>query len=272
MEKFHVGRFRSTLVKLSEMVGKTMFKSIKAKLWYSIYKSRLHCLVTFHTRFRRWKHFLKGGSIRVLEVGGGGGPWTFELLEKGNYVVEVDVSEDSLKRLKNKLIRFNWDSDMIKLIHSDMKEYCDDGLYDEIVLFEVLEHIIDDKAVMEKLCRMLNPGGLLLVSAPSHDYELFYGERTSEVEDGAHVRKGYSFEDFEALMPNRCEIICRDSCNDYLIQRMEGLRRRLFDLFPNRWFNLMMVLMQRPFAYMDGLFFKNRSNLTNFVIIEKKLE
>lgn len=249
-----------------------MFKSVKAKLWYAIYKSRLHCSVTFHTRFRRWKHFLKEGSIRVLEVGSGGGPWTFELLEKRNHVVEVDVDKDNLKRLKNKLTRFSCDSDVIKLIHSDIKEYSDDGLYDEIVLFEVLEHIIDDKTVMEKLCGMLTPGGLLLVSTPSHDYELFHGERLSEVEDGAHVRKGYSFEDFEVLIPNGCEIIYRDSCNDYLIQRIEGLRRRLFDLFPNRWFNLMIVIMQRPFAYMDGLFFKGKANFTNFVIIRKKTE
>ena len=250
--------------------GAGFFKSIKAKLCYFIYRSRLHCEVGFHTRFRRWKRFLGEGPIRVLEVGGGGGPWTFELLDKGNHVVEVDVDANALKRLQDKMALFESDVDRVEIIHSHIGEYDDSTLFDEIVLFEVLEHVSDDRALMEKACKMLTPGGTMLVSTPSHNHEPFYGETISEVEDGGHVRKGYSFEDYAALITDDCEITFRDSCTDYLLQKIIALRRRLCGMFPNQWFRLMMFQLERPFAYIDGLLFKGKPDLTNFVIIEKR--
>lgn len=249
-----------------------MSKSIKAKLLHFTYMSHLHCEVGSHTRFRRWKRFLREGPIRVLEVGGGGGPWTFELLEKGNHVVEVDVDANALKRLQNKLMLFESDVDRVEIIHSHIKDYDESRLFDEIVLFEVLEHISDDRAVMEKLCKMLKPEGIMLVSTPSHNYEPFYGERVSEAEDGGHVRKGYSFEDYATLVTDDCEIIYRDSCTDYLLQSIMGLRRRLCDIFSSKWFWLIMLQLERPFAYIDGLFSKDKPDLTNLVIIKKFFE
>jgi trans-aconitate methyltransferase len=50
---------------------------------------------------------------------------------------------------------------------ADFETFKADRKFDFIVLFEVLEHIEDDSAVLEKISGLLNDGGFLLCSVPA---------------------------------------------------------------------------------------------------------
>jgi SAM-dependent methyltransferase len=67
--------------------------------------------------------------------------------------------------------------------------------FDVVTCTEVIEHIIDDSKLMANLAALLRPGGQLLLTAPSSDYiPMDVGDAGpfEAIEDGRHVRKGYS--------------------------------------------------------------------------------
>ncbi|MDQ4039103.1 MAG: class I SAM-dependent methyltransferase [Actinomycetota bacterium] len=78
--------------------------------------------------------------------------------------------------------------------------------FDLITAFDVLEHIVDDKAAVGELVRALEPGGHLLVHVP-RDRWLTRSGRVHAVPDAdawrinaGHVRQGYSPERMRALL------------------------------------------------------------------------
>jgi SAM-dependent methyltransferase len=67
--------------------------------------------------------------------------------------------------------------------------------FDIATCFETIEHILDDAKVMQSLAGVLRHGGRLVLTTPSYDYvPMDAGDAGpfSEVEDGRHVRKGYT--------------------------------------------------------------------------------
>lgn len=74
-----------------------------------------------------------------------------------------------------------------------------DGAFDAVTLFDVLEHVDDDRAAAAEAVRVARPGGVILVSTPNADWRYpFHGfmrrfcphERVLMAEWG-HVRRGY---------------------------------------------------------------------------------
>jgi SAM-dependent methyltransferase len=75
---------------------------------------------------------------------------------------------------------------------------------------EVIEHIPNHKRAVQELARVLKPGGLLLASVP----------QSPAPWDPAHVRQGYTFAEFEALLEGEgFRIIARRDCF-YLMTRV----------------------------------------------------
>ncbi len=65
--------------------------------------------------------------------------------------------------------------------------------FDLILCSEVLEHIDDDASALDELCRVLAPGGWLLISVPT----------PPAVYDPNHVREGYSAFDLTGMLRDR---------------------------------------------------------------------
>jgi SAM-dependent methyltransferase len=69
------------------------------------------------------------------------------------------------------------------------------GVFDVAVCSENIEHIIGDRKLFIDMYACLKPGGRLLLATPNFLYHpMARGERGPfrEIEDGAHVRRGYS--------------------------------------------------------------------------------
>jgi SAM-dependent methyltransferase len=76
------------------------------------------------------------------------------------------------------------------------------GKFDVILLFEVLEHVVDDEKLLREAVKCLKPGGRLLFTAPNFDMVPIDPEHAGpfpEVENGHHVRRGYRPEDLHRL-------------------------------------------------------------------------
>jgi 2-polyprenyl-3-methyl-5-hydroxy-6-metoxy-1,4-benzoquinol methylase len=67
--------------------------------------------------------------------------------------------------------------------------------FDVVVCLENIEHVLDDRKLMHDIADCIKPGGRLLLSSPNLRYrEISAGDLGpfSKVENGQHVRRGYS--------------------------------------------------------------------------------
>ncbi|WP_169978815.1 class I SAM-dependent methyltransferase [Tautonia rosea] len=75
------------------------------------------------------------------------------------------------------------------------------GSFDQVLLFDVIEHIRDDRAAMRQIRTLLNDDGLVYLTTPDRDYQANADHlRVTRTEDGWHVRNGYTLEQLERLM------------------------------------------------------------------------
>jgi SAM-dependent methyltransferase len=108
----------------------------------------------------------------------------------------------------------------------DLKEH-----FDVATCFEAIEHIIDDAGVMRSLASILRPGGRLVLTTPSQGYiPMDAGDSGpfSEVEDGRHVRKGYTPERLKYLTEQAgLEVAEIGFCSGWSSQKATALLRSL---------------------------------------------
>lgn len=215
-----------------------------------IYRLNLHFDLILVSRWK-WRKYFAHDSL-VLEIGPGGGPWTLELLKRNNRVTVADVDMASLLRLKNKLELFPLKRDQAHMVNCHAKNFSSQKKYDQIIIFEVLEHIMDDERALVNLVRHLAPGGEVLISTPSRDHRPIAGECVSPREDGRHVRKGYSFEDF-ANMLSRCgmKIIKKDTAARWFTRRLTAASNAVYRLTKNQTLTLFFRIVSRPLAKLD---------------------
>lgn len=140
-------------------------------------------------------------TANALDAGCGMGGLTLLLATRAQAVVGVSANKSDIAVATSRAQRFGFRN--VKFIVYDLRDLAQGegflGLFDTIILFEVIEHILDDKSLVKALHSHLHPGGRLLITSPHLGTKLFPGERISKVEDGGHVRWGYSTDDIAKL-------------------------------------------------------------------------
>jgi SAM-dependent methyltransferase len=110
------------------------------------------------------------------------------------------------------------------------------GTFDVALCLENVEHILDDKKLIENIARCLKPGGRLLLTTPYFHYRPITPADMgpfSVVEDGGHVRRGYS----QAMLEELCAyagLVVEDVsfCGGFLSQKITYLMRALSRFHP----------------------------------------
>jgi SAM-dependent methyltransferase len=77
--------------------------------------------------------------------------------------------------------------------------------FDVAICFENIEHILDDRKLVHDIAGCLKPGGQLLLTTPSYYYRAVAADGLgpfSRVEDGGHVRRGYT----AAMLKELCAV------------------------------------------------------------------
>ena len=121
----------------------------------------MHCI----TELPAWERLLKRivwkqlGSIQnkdILDFGSGEGI-TANYFAQNNHVVAVEPSES--------MLRNRWSDHPYRQICADVNCLTEfsDNTFDVVICHNVLEYIDDKEKVVNELCRVLKPGGLLSV-------------------------------------------------------------------------------------------------------------
>lgn len=129
--------------------------------------------------------FPVGAANRVLDLGCGDGRHSLAAARNGGRVIALDRDELTLKALATKLT-----GPVLPALADGTQLPLNDNAVDRIVLTEVLEHLPDDRAVLQEAARVLEPGGLIAVSVPRWLPEQvcwLLSKRYHQVE-GGHVR------------------------------------------------------------------------------------
>lgn len=108
---------------------------------------------------------------RVLDLGCGTGYGTAELAKFATEAVGVDIAPEAIDYATEhyKSARF--------VLGSAAEAHADDGSFDLVTSFELIEHLSDPKILIEQAKRALQPGGLFIVSTPN---KLYYAEARGE--------------------------------------------------------------------------------------------
>lgn len=181
-------------------------------------------------RWRWLRGQLRSGTLRTLDAGSGSGAFSIYAAERGNVVLGLSVDEIANARAARRAAmlgvrRVGFRRADLRQLDAIAPEL---GGFDQIICFEVIEHILNDQKLLADLAALLRPTGRLLLTTPWSGHRPMVGERLSEVEDGGHVRWGYSHERLASLMEGAGLSVARqDYLTGLVSQAITNVSRRL---------------------------------------------
>jgi 2-polyprenyl-3-methyl-5-hydroxy-6-metoxy-1,4-benzoquinol methylase len=145
-------------------------------------------------------------AASVADLGCATGTFAAGLARPGLVVTAVDASEESLaelERLHADLIARGW----LRPVHADLTDLpLESASVDLAFCMEVLEHVHEDEKALREMWRILEPGGLLVVSVPNRKAPKPLVERLGatsvhrEPGPAEHVREGYAEDELRQLL------------------------------------------------------------------------
>jgi len=191
---------------------------------------------------------------RVLDAGCGNGMLAYQAWKRGAKVLGISIKQREVEGCRAMFNDGKGISDThLRFENTNLLEVAAQGhQFDAIICTEVLEHIRDDRSVCIKFFEMLKPGGCLYVTTPNaeHSYNKHFPLDLDA--RGGHVRPGYTFEMYRALL----EPI------GFTLEEISGLGGPIRQAF-NRWINAMQerfgvaaglppFLLALPFLWLDS--------------------
>ncbi len=101
-----------------------------------------------------------GDKRRLLDVGCGNGSFLVHMRQLGWEVTGVEPDEEAVSAARKKF--------GLEAFHGSLEEAkFPDGHFDAITMNHVIEHVIDPEGLLKECCRVLRPGGKLVVVTPN---------------------------------------------------------------------------------------------------------
>jgi len=211
---------------------------------------------------------IKIKGAKILDVGCGTGSLSFNLALKGHCVDAIDISENSINKTNIKMqdtTLFN-NKPNVWLSTIELLEYT--GKYDYIILADILEHIEDDKKILNKAFKLLKNDGKLIISVPA--IKMLYGTHDIYCE---HIRRYSKNEICSKLIDSGFEIVVARYWNLLLIPVAFFFSKILKKSYPHSTVNSIKI-----FNKMLELYYTNFENKVNvpigmslFIVASKKL-
>lgn len=127
----------------------------------------------------------------ILDVGCGDGFYLHllhSLFPKAK-IIGVDMDKNALKSAS-----LNVKGKNVKLKYGDARNLkFKDSSFDTVLASEILEHLEDDSKGLKNICRVLKPGGLVLISVPHSNYPLLWDPINWFLEKifNIHIKTGF---------------------------------------------------------------------------------
>lgn len=178
----------------------------------------------------RWfflRRHLRPGPLETLDAGCGSGAMAMYAAKIGNQALGVSLSERDNRVAEERAM-------ILKLpvngfVTADLRTYVTQlGKMDQIICFETIEHILDDRKLLRDFASILNPGGRLILTAPYKHYKRLPGDKLSHTEDGGHVRWGYTHKEMRLLLEEAgFKVKAEEYVSGYYTQLLIRLQRNL---------------------------------------------
>jgi len=156
-----------------------------------------------HVRDRaRLSQYWKPGPRDVLDAGSGNGYFAWLAYQSGARVTAFNFDAGQVEKATQFLNGYRR-ADPSRLRFEQRNLYDlprEDRQFDEIICYEVLEHLRRDDEVLRQFHRLLKPGGVLHLCCPNRDHPRHQAEILDTAETGGHVRPGYTEQEYRALL------------------------------------------------------------------------
>lgn len=106
------------------------------------------------------------GGGRYLEIGAGSGNIALTVLERYEELVLTELSNNRVKEMKRLFGNYKKINIIRHNIDLSSLDYPDD-YFDIALMIAVIEHLIDPVSCVKELCRVLRPGGRLIIDTPN---------------------------------------------------------------------------------------------------------
>jgi cyclopropane fatty-acyl-phospholipid synthase-like methyltransferase len=156
-----------------------------------------------HTRcrYKVLPKLMRKGDLETLDAGFGNGALSYAAFRMGNRVVGISNRQPEVTATTQLFESLEIPTDAIDLRALDLYDLEKLGRsFDQIICSETLEHIRDDRRIIDLFARMLKPKGRLVLCCPFALHPEHALGRIDEPEDGGHVRDGYTLETYRALL------------------------------------------------------------------------
>lgn len=208
----------------------------------------------------RWlwvRRGLRHGAVRTFDAGCGNGVFSMYAARSGNRVLAASFSAEEQEKARERANSLGIGGIDFRLL--DLRELesrrAELGTFDQVICLETIEHLSDDEGLVRSLASMLEPGGQLLLTTPFEGHRPLYGEPPDPdpVEDGSHVRFGYSQDRVAELVRLAgLEVAGQAFVSGFISQKVTNLLWRLTALLglPLAW---TIVLPLRALVLFDPL-------------------
>jgi SAM-dependent methyltransferase len=170
---------------------------------------------------------------RLLDVGCGTGAFSIGASLRGYRALGLSWDERNQLVAKERAVLCKASSaqfDVLDIRELDRRADLLDN-FDIVICLETIEHVMEDLKLMRSMARCMKPGGRLLLTTPNLLYNAISpGDMGpfSIVEDGWHVRRGYSRGMLEELCEHSGLRVERISyCSGYVSQKVAAVMRRV---------------------------------------------
>jgi SAM-dependent methyltransferase len=157
---------------------------------------------------------------RVLDAGCGTGYGALELARRGGAVTGIDVAWEAVDYAKG---QGTGDGGQVSYCRASAgaMPFASES-FDFVVAFEVIEHLVDWRALVREARRVLAPEGTFLVSTPNRAY---YAEsRGAEGPNPFHVHE-FEYDEFRAALEEffpRVELLLQNRVEAFVFQGLGG--------------------------------------------------
>ena len=134
-------------------------------------------------------------NSKILDIGSGTGQ-DLRIINKFGNTYVVDIEQKSLDMIPNEIVVEKKLSDICNIDYPD-------NFFDIVVLFDVLEHIKDDKKAVQEIYRVLKPNGIFIFTVPAfsflysnHDKNLGHFRRYNKKKIKALLNNNFYFKEF----------------------------------------------------------------------------
>jgi SAM-dependent methyltransferase len=132
---------------------------------------------------------LVGAGTRVLDIGFGEGYGSRILADAGADYLGIEVDPEIVEHARRCYgLRFEW--------YDGTTIDAPDGSFDLVLAFQMIAYLDDPQPWLSEVRRVLDPGGLALITTPNRVYRLYEGQRPW---NRYHARE-YSAHELEAVL------------------------------------------------------------------------